>query len=50
MWGLVQNVTNYVDMFYGINTTGTFYYNSSRPLMYQKLIDIIPSKWSDVGI
>jgi surface protein len=46
MGGDVSKVTNVSGMFYDINTTGTFYYNSAYD--YSKIIEQLPSKWTVV--
>jgi hypothetical protein len=46
MGGDVSKVTNALDMFNGIKTTGTFYYNSQYD--YSKIIAELPSTWTAV--
>ena len=46
MGGNPSSLTKVNDMFYGINTTGTFYYNSVYD--YSKIIAELPSTWTAI--
>jgi hypothetical protein len=46
MGGDISNLDGWVRMFEGINTTGTFYYNSQYD--YSKIISELPSTWTAV--
>jgi hypothetical protein len=46
MGGDVSKVTNANDMFYDINTTGVFYYNSAYD--YTVILNVLPSTWTAV--
>ena len=48
MMGDISNVLYVDDMFYYINTTGTFYYNSAYD--YSKIIAALPSTWTAVNV
>lgn len=48
MTGNVSNVTNVDDMFNGITTNGTFYYNPDYD--YSKIIAVLPDTWEAVPL
>jgi surface protein len=48
MTGDVSNVTYVSDMFYGITTNGTFYYNPDYD--YSRIISVLPATWKAVPL
>ena len=48
MLGPINSSANTSQMFSGINTNGTFYYNSEYD--YSNIISVLPSKWTAVAV